>query len=140
MTAVTLIVGSVPSIVAAKSVVPMVVSPAAARVVRLLPDLLPVVGSRHGHHIGLPDHHWPGIDRWRRKKYGLWHCNHPWLLPNRRSIADGPLADGWTSGDCFRVGHFGPGGDGHVRFALIENEQRIHQAVRNLRKTLTKLG
>jgi len=35
---------------------------------------------------------------------------------------------------------FGPGGDGHVRFALIENEQRIGQAVRNLRKTLTKLG
>ncbi len=35
---------------------------------------------------------------------------------------------------------FGPGGDGHVRFALIENEQRIHQAVRNLRKTLTKLS
>ena len=25
------------------------------------------------------------------------------------------------------------GGDGHVRFALIENEQRIGQAVRNLR-------
>ena len=35
---------------------------------------------------------------------------------------------------------FGPGGDGHVRFALIENEQRIQQAVRNLRRTLTKLG
>lgn len=35
---------------------------------------------------------------------------------------------------------FGPGGDGHVRFALIENEQRIGQAVRNLRKALTKLG
>ena len=34
---------------------------------------------------------------------------------------------------------FGPGGDGHVRFALIENEQRIGQAVRNLRKTLTRL-
>ena len=34
---------------------------------------------------------------------------------------------------------FGPGGDGHVRFALIENEQRIGQAVRNLRKALTKL-
>jgi alanine-synthesizing transaminase len=34
---------------------------------------------------------------------------------------------------------FGPGGDGHVRFALIENEQRVGQAVRNLRKTLTKL-
>lgn len=29
---------------------------------------------------------------------------------------------------------FGPGGEGHVRFALIENEQRIAQAVRNLRK------
>jgi alanine-synthesizing transaminase len=34
---------------------------------------------------------------------------------------------------------FGPGGDGYVRFALIENEQRVGQAVRNLRKTLTKL-
>ncbi len=34
---------------------------------------------------------------------------------------------------------FGPGGDGFVRFALIENEQRIGQAVRNLRRTLTKL-
>jgi alanine-synthesizing transaminase len=35
---------------------------------------------------------------------------------------------------------FGPGGEGHIRFALIENEQRIGQAVRNLRRTLTKLG
>jgi alanine-synthesizing transaminase len=35
---------------------------------------------------------------------------------------------------------FGPGGDGHVRFALIENEQRTNQAIRNLRKALTKLG
>ena len=35
---------------------------------------------------------------------------------------------------------FGPGGDGHVRFALIENEQRIGQAVRHLRAALTKLG
>jgi len=35
---------------------------------------------------------------------------------------------------------FGEGGDGHVRFALIENELRTHQAVRNLRKALTKLG
>jgi alanine-synthesizing transaminase len=34
---------------------------------------------------------------------------------------------------------FGPGGDGHVRFALIENEQRIGQAVRSLRRALTKL-
>jgi alanine-synthesizing transaminase len=34
---------------------------------------------------------------------------------------------------------FGPGGDGHVRFALIENEQRINQGIRNLRRALTKL-
>jgi alanine-synthesizing transaminase len=35
---------------------------------------------------------------------------------------------------------FGRGGEGFVRFALIENDQRIHQAVRNLRRVLTKLG
>ncbi|HEX8802592.1 MAG TPA: aminotransferase class I/II-fold pyridoxal phosphate-dependent enzyme [Acidimicrobiales bacterium] len=35
---------------------------------------------------------------------------------------------------------FGPGGEGYVRFALIENEQRIQQAIRNLRRSLTKLG
>ncbi|MFN0089066.1 MAG: aminotransferase class I/II-fold pyridoxal phosphate-dependent enzyme [Acidimicrobiales bacterium] len=35
---------------------------------------------------------------------------------------------------------FGPGGANFVRFALIENEHRIGQAVRNLRRTLTKLG
>src|SRR3954466_4091321 len=35
---------------------------------------------------------------------------------------------------------FGHGGEGHVRFALIENEQRIGQAVRNLRKALTRLS
>ncbi|HEX2063277.1 MAG TPA: aminotransferase class I/II-fold pyridoxal phosphate-dependent enzyme [Acidimicrobiales bacterium] len=34
---------------------------------------------------------------------------------------------------------FGPGGEGYVRFALIENEQRIGQAVRNMRRALTKL-
>ena len=34
---------------------------------------------------------------------------------------------------------FGPGGDGFVRFALIENEQRVHQAIRNLKRALTKL-
>ncbi len=34
---------------------------------------------------------------------------------------------------------FGPGGDGHVRFALIENEKRIGQAVRSLRRVLTRL-
>jgi alanine-synthesizing transaminase len=35
---------------------------------------------------------------------------------------------------------FGAGGEGYVRFALVENEQRIGQAVRNLRRVLTKLG
>jgi len=35
---------------------------------------------------------------------------------------------------------FGPGGDGFVRFALIENEQRIGQGIRNLKRVLTKLG
>ncbi|MBK9181186.1 MAG: aminotransferase class I/II-fold pyridoxal phosphate-dependent enzyme [Acidimicrobiales bacterium] len=34
---------------------------------------------------------------------------------------------------------FGPGGEGYVRFALIENEQRTGQAVRNLRRVLTEL-
>jgi alanine-synthesizing transaminase len=34
---------------------------------------------------------------------------------------------------------FGPGGEGFVRFALIENEQRIGQGMRSLRKALTKL-
>jgi alanine-synthesizing transaminase len=31
---------------------------------------------------------------------------------------------------------FGPGGEGHVRFALVENEQRITQACRGIRKLL----
>ena len=35
---------------------------------------------------------------------------------------------------------FGPGGDDFVRFALIENEQRIGQAVRGMRKGLTRLA
>jgi alanine-synthesizing transaminase len=35
---------------------------------------------------------------------------------------------------------FGNGGEGYVRFALVENEQRIAQAVRNLRRALPKLG
>jgi len=35
---------------------------------------------------------------------------------------------------------FGAGGEGYVRFALVENDQRIGQAVRNLRRALTKLG
>ncbi len=35
---------------------------------------------------------------------------------------------------------FGPGGEGFVRFALIENEQRTAQAIRQLRATLTELA
>ena len=35
---------------------------------------------------------------------------------------------------------FGPGGEGFVRFALVENEKRIQQAIRQIRKGLTKLG
>jgi len=35
---------------------------------------------------------------------------------------------------------FGPGGEGFARFALIENEQRIAQGLRNLKRGLTKLG
>ena len=34
---------------------------------------------------------------------------------------------------------FGPGGEGFVRFALIENEQRIAQASRQLRRVLIEL-
>jgi alanine-synthesizing transaminase len=32
---------------------------------------------------------------------------------------------------------FGEGGDGHVRFALVENEQRIAQATRSIRRMLS---
>jgi alanine-synthesizing transaminase len=35
---------------------------------------------------------------------------------------------------------FGPGGDEHVRFALVENEQRIGQAVAGLRRALPELA
>jgi alanine-synthesizing transaminase len=34
---------------------------------------------------------------------------------------------------------FGPGGEGHVRFALVENEHRIRQAVRGIRAVLAEL-
>ncbi|MCA1841460.1 MAG: aminotransferase class I/II-fold pyridoxal phosphate-dependent enzyme [Actinomycetota bacterium] len=33
---------------------------------------------------------------------------------------------------------FGKAGDGHVRFALVENEQRIKQATRGIKRALTK--
>jgi alanine-synthesizing transaminase len=35
---------------------------------------------------------------------------------------------------------FGPGGEGFVRFALVENEQRINQGIRGIRRALSKLG
>jgi alanine-synthesizing transaminase len=34
---------------------------------------------------------------------------------------------------------FGEGGEGYVRFSLIENEARIAQAVRGIRRALPKL-
>ena len=34
---------------------------------------------------------------------------------------------------------FGPGGEGHVRFAMIENEQRTAQGIRNLKRALPEL-
>jgi alanine-synthesizing transaminase len=34
---------------------------------------------------------------------------------------------------------FGPGGEGFVRFAMLENEQRTGQAIRNLRRALPRL-
>lgn len=37
-------------------------------------------------------------------------------------------------------GGFGLGGDGHVRFALIENEERTRQAIRNVRRALPDLA
>ena len=63
-----------------------------------------------------------------------WHDLKTWDDPKPTAVlvmADGTVLEG--------VG-FGPGGDGHIRFALIENEQRIGQAVRHLRAALTKLG
>ena len=35
---------------------------------------------------------------------------------------------------------FGEGGDGHVRFALVENEQRIAQATRSIRRMLSAVA
>lgn len=35
---------------------------------------------------------------------------------------------------------FGPGGEGYVRFALIENEQRIQQAMRGLKRAMPELS
>lgn len=35
---------------------------------------------------------------------------------------------------------FGPGGEGHVRFALIENDQRIQQAIRGMKRALPELA
>ena len=35
---------------------------------------------------------------------------------------------------------FGAAGDGHVRFALIENEHRTRQAIRGIRYALSQVG
>ncbi len=49
------------------------------------------------------------------------------MLVNEAGVATAP-GDG-----------FGPGGEGNVRFALIENEQRTQQALRNLKRALPNL-
>jgi alanine-synthesizing transaminase len=54
------------------------------------------------------------------------------LVLSRYLVSEGKVATSPGVG-------FGPGGDGYVRFALIENEQRIAQGVRALRKALPKL-
>ena len=59
--------------------------------------------------------------RWTRSSSARWSCATP------------------TSRCRPGVG-FGPGGEGFARFALIENEKRIAQGIRNLRKGLPKLG
>ena len=59
--------------------------------------------------------------RWTRSSSARWSCATP------------------TSRSRPGVG-FGPGGEGFARFALIENEKRIAQGIRNLRKGLPKLG
>jgi alanine-synthesizing transaminase len=35
---------------------------------------------------------------------------------------------------------FGKTGEGYVRFALVENQHRIRQAVRNIRRVLERAG
>jgi alanine-synthesizing transaminase len=35
---------------------------------------------------------------------------------------------------------FGEYGDGYVRFALVENEHRIRQAVKGIKQAIQKLG
>ncbi|GDX14819.1 aminotransferase [Actinomycetes bacterium] len=67
---------------------------------------------------------WAPIPEAYREMNSVEFCSH---LVNECNVALSP-----GSG-------FGPGGEGFVRFALIENEQRIHQAVRNLDHGLPKL-
>ena len=50
------------------------------------------------------------------------------------------LVQGGEGGGVARGSALARAGDGFVRFALIENEQRINQAIRHLRQALTKLG
>ncbi len=67
---------------------------------------------------------WAPIPEAYREMNSVEFCSH---LVNECNVALSP-----GSG-------FGPGGESFVRFALIENEQRIHQAVRNLDHGLPKL-
>ena len=54
-------------------------------------------------------------------------------------MARSPSRCAWPARRTSRVSlaiGFGPGGDGHVRFALVENEQRIAQATRSIKRLL----
>ena len=55
--------------------------------------------------------------------------------PGANASIGGMVSTGASGTTTMRYGSMA-----HDLFALIENEQRTHQAVRNLRKTLTRLG
>ncbi len=57
---------------------------------------------------------------------------------NRRQVSDVGASEGKVAVSP-GVG-FGPGGEGFVRFALVENEHRIRQAARNIKKFLAQSG
>ena len=73
------------------------------------------------------------------------HGAHPYAAFNGSGYGDdgyndpgyqGPVAQDASVAVSPGVG-FGEGGDGHVRFALVENEQRIAQACRSIRRLLS---
>jgi alanine-synthesizing transaminase len=86
---------------------------------------------------------------------GLWRIGWPVPTPRATMFMWAPIPDAYRelgshefALHLLREAHvsvspgagFGPGGDGHVRFALVENEQRIAQAVRGIRHALPALA